>query len=208
MTIAAIYRSKIDEINNLIEDDAVASHDLGRKLKKLISSGWEEYKNFLPAYYVSFNGQSEDTYEKFSQQVINLISLNDPDNFEKNFDGFLNYYDDLRRKDSYFEDYALRHGFSEACFFLMLRYPDKHFLHMKNPDRNPNPLVEYNVVATDEITTITKNLPQNDRIELYIRYRKLLCLISKYKKKYGLADNNNIYFINIQLNKPEFLLYF
>ena len=66
---------------------------------------------------------------------------------------------------------------------------------MKNPDRNPNPLVEYNVVAPGEITTITRNLPQNDRIELYRRYRKLLCLISKYKKKYGLADNNNIYFI-------------
>jgi hypothetical protein len=193
MTIAAIYIDKIKKINQLLPENlnnAVSSPYLGRELKILINSGWNGYENFLPAYYVRFNGQSEDTYEKFSQQVIKLISLNDPDNFERNFDLFLSYYDDIHRQDIYFRDYALRHGFSEACFFLMLRYPDKHFLHMKNSVNNPNPLLRYNVVSPVDETTITNNLPQNDRIELYRRYKNLLCLISKYKKNYGLADNN------------------
>jgi hypothetical protein len=187
MPIADEYRRKSEELNELL-DNQCANPELGKALLNLIHktpANWNGYTGiFLPAYdaIYSFVGNQEQDLKDFSQQVINLCE-------SENLAPFLDYC-------SIFDNFKTRHSFSAASFFLMLKYPDKHFVHLRNPGGN-HPLITDGIVnpQSTNLVTIIGHLPKNNFPELNRRYQNLLDFISQYKRNYELVTMNNIDFM-------------
>ena len=197
MTIANIYRSKSQELNLLLQNHPQPSIQLGEQLLMLIRTSWTN--NYPPTHalrpfdlspLVGINGfftQNKERYRIFSEKILHLLRTQELNVFLEYFNADVAlptqaYLNNLG-EGGMFAGGA--NGFYAATFFLMLLYPNEHFVHLRKPKNKirMHPLVRARI---DQKTI--QELANNHLYNLSM-YQELCNWIRNYQQRHQQNGN-------------------